>query len=76
MPNNTRIEDKRPKKIIEDVELFRLSNPGDLSRFDIVWYYFCLKAITGDKMARDLVDVAGIIIYDIDGNQIYPKVEE
>lgn len=75
MTDKNKIEDKRPVKKIENINLFRLKFPGDISRNDLLWYYFVLQAIKGDKIARELLDVSGVVVYDLDGNVIYPVVK-
>lgn len=41
---------------------------------DLSNLYLIYKALEGDQLAKDLLDAAGTIITDYDGNQIYPQV--
>jgi hypothetical protein len=66
--------DKRKKLAIHGLNLFQSRVEGDVPLSRLSEIYFVLRAIEGDKLAQDILDAAGSIICDVDGNQIYPPV--
>jgi len=68
------IIDKRKKLAIHGMNLFHSRVEGDVPLSRLSEIYFVLRAIEGDKLAQDILDAAGSIIYDVDGNQIWPPL--
>ena len=64
--------DKRKKVAIHGIDLFRSRVDGDIPLARLSEIYFVLRALEGDKLAQDILDAAGTILHDVDGNQIYP----
>lgn len=66
------VDDKRKKLSVRGMNFFRSRVEGDIPLSRLSEIYLVLSAIEGDKLAQDILDAAGMIIYDLDGNQIYP----
>ena len=49
---------------------------GDIPLMELCKMYLVLSALDGDRLAQELLDAAGAIVHDLDGNQIYPPMEE
>ena len=66
--------DKRKKLAMHGLNLFHSRVDGDVPLSRLSEIYFVMRAIEGDKLAQDILNAAGSIICDVDGNQIWPPL--
>ena len=68
--------DKRKMIKVRGFDFARSRVDGDIPLMELCKAYLVLRALDGDKLAQELLDITGTRVHDLDGNLIYPPAEK